>query len=206
MSARAIRVAVLATMLAVLIFFTSMTPRPAVAAVPSSASAVPVALIARLAYMPEPQEFAPVEVHKEAPAEPQEPEYVPDAAEVEALAKMLWGEARGVKSKTERAACVWCALNRVDHPDFPGTVLEVITEPGAFQGYDPGNPATDGLKALAADVLTRYNAEKNGDTNAGRVLPRDYLYFIGDGERNHFTTVFRGTDFFAWTLESPYEN
>lgn len=174
MIARAIRVAVLATMLAVLIFLTSMTPRPVVATVTPSASAVPVALIARLAYMPEPQEFVPVEVRTDdpqAPPEPPEPEYVPDAAEVEALAKMLWGEARGVKSKTERAACAWCALNRVDHPDFPGTVLEVITEPGAFQGYDPGNPATDGLKALAADVLTRYNAERNGGANAGRVLP-----------------------------------
>ena len=34
--------------------------------------------------------------------------------EVTILAQMLWGEARGVKSITEQAACVWCVLNRVD--------------------------------------------------------------------------------------------
>lgn len=31
--------------------------------------------------------------------------------EVTVLAKMVWGEARGVPSDTEKAACVWCALN-----------------------------------------------------------------------------------------------
>ena len=44
-----------------------------------------------------------------APETP-EPEYIPDAAEVEALAKMLYGEARGIASDMEKAACFWCAL------------------------------------------------------------------------------------------------
>lgn len=47
-----------------------------------------------------------------AAAEAAEDEYIPPAAEVEALAKMLYGEARGVTSKTEQAACVWVVLNR----------------------------------------------------------------------------------------------
>ena len=51
--------------------------------------------------------------------EPEEQEYIPDAAEVEALAKMLYGEARGIASDMEKAACVWCVLNRVDDPRFP---------------------------------------------------------------------------------------
>ena len=58
--------------------------------------------------------------------EPEEQEYIPDAAEVEALAKMLYGEARGIASDMEKAACVWCVLNRVDDPRFPDTVLEVL--------------------------------------------------------------------------------
>lgn len=57
--------------------------------------------------------------------EPEEQEYIPDAAEVEALAKMLYGEARGIASDMEKAACVWCVLNRVDDPRFPDTVLEL---------------------------------------------------------------------------------
>jgi len=132
--------------------------------------------------------------------------FVPNAAEVEALAKMLWGEARGIASDTEKAACVWVVLNRVDDPRFPDNVLEVVEAPYQFAGYSPDYPATDGLKALAADVLARYHAEKNGDTEAGRVLPADYCWFTGDGEHNYFTNEWQGGDTWGWTLESPYEN
>jgi len=61
--------------------------------------------------------------------ETEETDYIPDAAEVEALAKMLYGEARGIASDMEKAACVWCVLNRVDDPRFPDTVLEVLEAP-----------------------------------------------------------------------------
>ena len=74
--------------------------------------------------------------------------YIPDAAEVEALAKMLYGEARGIASDTEKAACVWCVLNRVDDPRFPDTVLEVLSAPYQFAGYSAEYPATEELKIL----------------------------------------------------------
>lgn len=135
---------------------------------------------------------------------PTEAPFVPDAAEVEALAKMIWGEARGIASDTEKAACVWVVLNRVDDPRFPDTVIENLEAPYQFAGYSPDFPATDELKALAADVLTRYHAEKNGDTEAGRVLPSDYCWFTGDGEHNHFTNEWQSGDTWGWTLESPY--
>lgn len=57
---------------------------------------------------------------------------------------------------------------------------------------------------LAADVLTRYRAERDGEENVGRVLPAEYCFFTGDGRRNHFTTEWKSTDCFGWTLESPY--
>lgn len=134
-----------------------------------------------------------------------EDEYIPPAAEVEALAKMLYGEARGVTSKTEQAACVWVVLNRVDNPRFPDTVLEVIEAPAQFAGYSEDNPVTEELKTLAADVLTRYNAEKSGKENVGRVIPPEYLFFTGDGERNSFTKDWKSAEMWEWTLESPYE-
>ena len=136
--------------------------------------------------------------------EEDKPEYIPDAAEVEALAKMLYGEARGVASDTEKAACVWCVLNRVDDPRFPDTVLEVIEAPYQFSGYDPEYPVKEEFAILAADVLTRYRAERDGEENVGRVLPAEYCFFTGDGRRNHFTTEWKSTDCFGWTLESPY--
>lgn len=38
--------------------------------------------------------------------------YIPDEAEVEMLARLIWGEARGIPSDMHKAAVVWCALNR----------------------------------------------------------------------------------------------
>lgn len=62
-------------------------------------------------------------------------------------------------------------------------------------------------------------ADKPKDTTAGTLeevhqptavlLPSsgtaaEYCFFTGDGRRNHFTTEWKSTDCFGWTLESPY--
>lgn len=138
--------------------------------------------------------------------EPEETEYIPDAAEVEALAKMLYGEARGIASDMEKAACVWCVLNRVDDPRFPDTVLEVLEAPYQFAGYSADYPVLPELATLAADVLKRYHAEKNGEENVGRVLPAEYLYFTGDGRNNHFTIGWKDTETWDWSLQNPYDD
>ena len=111
--------------------------------------------------------------------------YIPDEAEVEMLARLIWGEARGVPSDMHKAAVVWCVLNRVDDPRFPDTVLEVLEAPYQFAGYSADYPVLPELATLAADVLIRYHAERDGGTNVGRVLPVEYLYFTGDGRNNH---------------------
>ena len=80
--------------------------------------------------------------------------YVPNAAEVEALAKLIYGEAGIVPSTTEQAAVVWCVLNRVDDPRFPDTVLEVIEAPYQFSGYDPEYPVKEEYALLAAAKKT----------------------------------------------------
>ena len=82
--------------------------------------------------------------------------------EVTVLAKMLWGEARGVPSDTEKAACVWCVLNRVDQG--MGTIVEVVTAPYQFVGYQEDHPVDPDLKDLCEDVLERWYREKSGET------------------------------------------
>lgn len=147
-----------------------------------------------------------VEVVEVVTPEP-EPEVAPQPwtdEEVIVLAKMLWGEARGVSSDAEKAACVWCALNRVDHGY--GDIIAVVTTPKQFVGYNEGNPVDDGLITLCIDVLTRWYAEREGQVEVGRVLPADYLWFSGDGERNHFRNAYRGGDRWDWSLQSPYES
>lgn len=108
----------------------------------------------------------------EAPAiEPKMP--VPEQKDVEMLAKLIWGEARGVQSKTEQAAVVWCVLNRVDATGYAcgGNIEWVLTYPGQFQGYNENYPATSENIDLATDVLMRWYAEKAEHTNTGRILP-----------------------------------
>ena len=56
----------------------------------------------------------------EPSAEPEYEMYFTDA-DVVAMAKMLWGEARGC-TRDNQAMAVWCVLNRVDDPRFPDTI------------------------------------------------------------------------------------
>lgn len=128
--------------------------------------------------------------------EEDKPAYIPDAAEVEALAKMLYGEARGVVSDTEKAACVWCVLNRVDDPRFPDTVLEVVAAPYQFAGYSAdyrtayrkisskrsGNSAASfGLSIYGNTIIT------TGSTT-GRITQGLQITFSTIGHRNRADT------------------
>jgi spore germination cell wall hydrolase CwlJ-like protein len=80
---------------------------------------------------PEPSEPLPSveEMQRESPLEPTSipsvepspepsPQYIPNPDDVVMLAKLIYGEARGIKSITEQAAVVWCVLNRVDSSGY----------------------------------------------------------------------------------------
>ena len=115
-----------------------------------------------------------------------EPEYKMYFSEddVIAMAKMLWGEARGC-TRDNQAMAVWCVLNRVDDPRFPDTIQGVLSQPSQFHGYSPDFPVWDELKDVALDVLTRWSLEKQGVT-VERELPNTYLWFTGYNGSNHF--------------------
>lgn len=118
------------------------------------------------------------------------------------IAKTLYGEARGV-NQTEQAAVAWCILNRADNWDMD--IIDVITAPGQFAGYRASNPVWPELYDLAQDVLTRWRRESNGETDVGRVLPREYMWFSGNGATNIFRDAYRGGQVWDWSLESPYD-
>ena len=132
--------------------------------------------------------------------------YIPDEAEVEMLARVIWGEARGIPSDMHKAAVVWCVLNRVDAEGWPDTVAEVVTQPHQFAGYSPDYPATEEFKAIAVDVLIRWEREKREGGEVGRVLPAEYVFFTGDGKVNHFRTEYEGGVFGDWSLKNPYSS
>ena len=141
-----------------------------------------------------------------APPAPCEVELIPDTIwgeVVTLLGRTIWGEAEGVQDKAEQAAVAWCILNRVDATGQ--TIEEVVTAPGQFHGfYRVEGEVPREFLDLAADVLNRWNLEKQGTEDVGRVLPADYLYFVGDGARNYFSKEWQSSDYWGWTLKSPY--
>lgn len=146
----------------------------------------------------------PIPTPTPEPTPTSEPVYDINRADVEMLARLAWGEARGC-STTEQAAVMWCVLNRVDSEsrDFDDTIAEVVTSPHQFY-YSASFPLEDKLVALAEDVLYRWYKEKDTGEIDGRVLPQEYHYFHGDGQYNYFRDAFRGGTTYDWSLESPY--
>lgn len=174
------------------------TPQP-YQPTPTSSLVVPTPYHAKATATP-----APTQAPTPTP-EPVKDERVLDPAEVEYIGRTIWGEADGVKSKAERAAVAWCILNRVD--ERGQTIEEVVTAPRQFHGYRPADKWGECPQRhldLAADVLARWYAEKDGAEDVGRVLPAAYTFFVGDGKRNHFSIEWQGTDFWDWSLDDPY--
>lgn len=163
--------------------------------------------------------YSPEAATPEQPAEP-EPVKLYTEADVEMLARLIYTEARGVKSKTEQAAVVWVVLNRLDNPNrLQKTIADVVTAPYQFD-YRPWAPVLPEFAELAEDVLERWEREKNGVEDVGRttagspaspvgasrVLPAEYQYFEGWGGRNWFSAEWRSDEYWDWSLPSPYED
>ena len=129
--------------------------------------------------------------YSEAP-EPSEPpvyyEMYFTEDDVAAVAKMLWGEARGC-TRDNQIKCAWIVCNRVDDERFPDTIQDVLEQPNQFHGYDPSYPVTDELYNIAFDVLTRWSYEKQG-IPVRRELPESFLWFTGNGRENIFREVY----------------
>ena len=139
-------------------------------------------------------------VTAEETAEPEQPE-APEPSEtpvyyemyfteddVAAMAKMLWGEARGC-TRDNQIKCAWVVCNRVDDDRFPNTIRSVLEQPSQFHGYDPTYPVTSELYDVAFDVLTRWSYEKQG-IPVRRELPESFLWFTGNGQENIFREVY----------------
>lgn len=124
-----------------------------------------------------------------------------DAADI---AKVLYKECRGVPSKTEQACVAWTILNRVDL--HSSTIYKIVRAPHQY-AFSESTIVDEELLSLAYDVLERWNSEKNGVTDSGRVLPKEYIYFNGRDGRNWFRDKYDGSyNTWDYSLSSPYEN
>lgn len=145
----------------------------------------------------------------ETPVEKPDVKYYTDTDAV-MLARLVYGESRGVQSVTEQACVIWTVLNRVDaNYNNNGGIEGQVTAQKQFH-YISSNPTIDDhgrdLYSLALDVLERWNREKNGEMEVGRILPSDYMWFRGDGKHNHFRNQDKGGVVWDYQYDSPYEN
>lgn len=115
--------------------------------------------------------------------------------EVVMIAKVMYCEAKGISSKRELSMIAWTILNRFDNGGFGSTIPDIITARNQF-AYRSSVPTVNqcgiDLLSLAEDVLLRWQAEREGEVNVGRTLPKCYCFYWGDGHHNYFRTSDRG--------------
>ena len=127
------------------------------------------------------------------------------AGDIDVIARIIYTEARGVESDTEKAAVVWCILNRVDDSRWPNTIRGAATQRHQF-AWCRSAPVQAHLRRIAQDVFIDWQMEKRG-YDVQRVLPREYVFFSGHRGRNWFRTTYKLTgSVWKWTLPSPYDN
>lgn len=118
------------------------------------------------------------------------------------MAQVLAREDGDGSSKMRQSAVIWCILNRVDAGY--GSISQVCKAPNQFAWYSNTIPREDHL-VLAHDVYTRWLREHNGETDVGRTLPREYMWFSGNGYINTFRDAYRGGNYWNWSLPNPYD-
>lgn len=112
----------------------------------------------------------------------------------------------GSGTRIEKEAVVWCVLNRVDKGSaggFRDTVHGVLTQSGQFRSYY-GTGSSESYN-IVVDVLTLWMMERqSGYPISGRVLPRDYCWYHGDGRHNHFRNAYSGGSYWDWSWTGGY--
>lgn len=117
-----------------------------------------------------------------------EEEY-PTRDEVYCLSRLVHGEA-SVCNDLVKSQVAWCVINRVEAENYPNTIREVCSEHGQFAGWNRECSTSPSIeeREMCYDIILAW---KRGD-DSKRTLPEEYLYFMGDGEENFFTTCFYG--------------
>ena len=99
---------------------------------------------------------------------PTDPETARRERQAQALARVLYG-VRDNSSDDLRTYC-WCVFNRVDSPEYPDTLEDVIAQPSQWMRYSEENPVLENLYQIAAAEL---DAWENGTT---RPVAAEYVF------------------------------
>ena len=100
-------------------------------------------------------------------------EYGADASQVEqeaeCLSKLVYGVAKD-HPVSDQKGVVWCALNRVEQPGYPDTVIEVCEQPKQWIGYSNDNPVLEDIYEMVLEELKIWHNDGH------RPMSNKYIY------------------------------
>jgi len=128
-------------------------------------------------------------VDRLSPAPPPPPRRWTDQ-EVVTLARMVWGEGRGV-SRNEQKLIVWTVLNRLDNGRYGSSIRQIVVARGQFVGYRSSHPVTEEIRYMVIDVLEAWDRGEQAKIYPPFARVTNYLYFHGDGRHNWFRPSYR---------------
>ena len=108
--------------------------------------------------------------------------------DVEAVAQVVYGEARGC-SPDEQRLVAWTVLQRLDDPRWPDSITGVVTQSGQFQGYNPTHPLDETILALCEEELAKWAAGEEAPVHEVYAPSRPFYYFDSRSGNGNF---FRG--------------
>lgn len=89
-------------------------------------------------------------------------------AEAEMLARVLYGVKDN--STDDLKTYCWCVFNRVDNPNYPSTLEDVIAQPSQWMRYDQTNPIIESLYQIAREQLDAWH------TDTHRPVSSEYVF------------------------------
>ncbi len=144
-------------------------------------------------------------------------EYHYSPEDIKLLARLIFNEAYAVKpldtpngiiTREYQMRCVaWCVLNRHDI-EYGGetTIQGVVQADGQFAAHTWYDESYESVKTeceeIAKSVLYDWSMERFG--YGGRTLPKEYIFFSGDGENNWFRD--RDGNLYDWSLNYATES
>ena len=75
-------------------------------------------------------------------------------AESKDLARVLYG-VKDNSTDDLRTLC-WCVFNRVDSPEYAGSIAEVVSQPQQWMRYSENNPVLESLYQIAREELIKW--------------------------------------------------
>ena len=128
------------------------------------------------------QAYAPVI----EPAEPEQTLSCPfSPADVDMMAKTVWGEARGMTADEQRLV-VWTVLQRLDGNGWGDTISAVLTAPNQFLGYRAGHPINEQIHAVCLEEMQKWASGAEPPTHEIYAPTAPYYYFEGYDGHNWF--------------------